>query len=243
MPADWLDSLTTHVQHEWDKRGLAILLSRVPSLFEEDGFDPEDILQGRKLRPFLENETAGRFKVLQSEDHKIWGILPADASIAEPYSRYFPRSSGERPIRFAPAAWKAFTVPIPEGKRRLLFDEPSIAFQDCAPDDSFSNGYEIERRFVMVPEKTEDSDVHQATILSSIASWAAEQSVDPARFALGRKRAPVTKPAKAATARGSAAETALDQFLALLQPGELTRIALPLDVVARLQSVKSTPEA
>ena len=244
MTANWLDTLAALVQREWDDKGQAILLSRVPSLFEDEGFDPEDILQGRKLRPFLENETEGRFRVLRSDDQKIvWGLLPATAQISEPYTRYFPKSSSDRPIRFAPSAWKAFTLAIPEGQRRWLFDQPSIRFEDFASDEAAVDGHEVERRFVTVSERSEDDEVHRATVLSSIAAWAAEKSIDPSRFALGRKRAPVSKAAQPSPAPGSTGATALDQLLSLLQPGELTRISLPLDVVARLRSATQAPSA
>lgn len=247
MAADWLDTLTSIVETQWKDEGFAVLLSRVPALLEGEGFDLQAILQGRKLRPLLETEAADRLKLLQSEaSHMIWGIVPADAEVSAPYARYFRRQNRDRPLRFAPSAWKAFTLPIAEDERRWLFDEPTIHFEDRATDQAGQSGHEVERRFVVLPEsEKEEGEVFRARVLKAIADWASEQNLDPSRFALGRKRAPAAKPMPTPSPRSApfVAETALDQFIGLLQPGELTRISLPLDVVVRLRSVKLKPDA
>ncbi|MNS08994.1 hypothetical protein D3C72_404630 [compost metagenome] len=247
MAADWLDTLTSIVEAQWNDEGYAVLLSRVPSLLEQEGLDPQTILQGRKLRPLLLSEAAERLKLLQSEtNHIIWGIVPADAPVSAPFVRYFRPSAADRPLRFAPSAWKAFTVPIAEDQRRWLFDEPAIYFEDRQSEEAGDGGHEVERRFIVRPqEDTEESEVFRARVVATIGAWAAEQDVDPSRFALGRRRAPATKPSPTPPPHPvpSLSATALDQLISLLQPGELTRITMPLDVVARLRSVKLKPDA
>jgi hypothetical protein len=234
MTDSWLDALSKLVEDEWNEHGYALLLSRVPALLGAQGFETETILQGRKLRPFLEAETAGRFRVIRSDPNSIiWGLVPATAEVSEPFARYFRRSSGPKPPRFAPSAWKAFTLPIPEGKRRWIFDEPSIHFRDEDSDVHPEGGHEIERRFIVsAGEEPEEGDVYRAAVVASIGSWGSETGVDPTRFALGRKKKPLAKPEQVRRSE----ITAFDQLVALLQPGELSRISLPLDIVVRLKA-------
>lgn len=240
MAADWLEALDSFVKAEWTDHGVALLLSRVPALLGSRGFEMEDILQGRKLRLFLETETEGRFKVIRNDSYAImWGLVPAEANVSEPYTRYFRPPSGVKSVRFAPSAWKAFTLPIPEGKRRWLFDEPSIAFADHPSDQPPEGGYEVERRFIAPLQEGVENEVFNTTVQALIASWAVEKRIDVSRFALGRKRAPIAKLQRASTPHvETEGDTALDQLLGLLQPGELARISLPLDVVVRLRSTR-----
>ncbi|WP_395944467.1 hypothetical protein [Brevundimonas sp.] len=244
--ADWLETLESLVKDEWKEHGVALLLSRVPALMAGCGFSMEEILKGRKWRVFLETDpqVEGRFRVIQNEGHSIvWGVVPADAQVSEPYSRYFRTRTSAKPIRFAPAAWKAFTLPIPEDRRRWIVDEPSIGFADHPAENVPETGYEIERRFIVPEETGGDNEVFKAEVQASIASWASELQIEVSRFGLGRKRVPVSKAQRPATiiAEGGA-ETALDQLIGLLQPAERTRISLPLDVVERLRSIRLASE-
>ncbi len=236
MTEGWLEALNAHVEREWTGSGHVLLLSEVPSLLTRDGFDMQAILQGRKLRPFLQAETADRFKLIQSDPTSIvWGLAPLHADVAEPFNRYFRRATGPKPLRFAPSFWKAFTLPIEEGKRRWVFDEPSIHFRDEDADSSPEAGYEIERRFIVPSEDgAATGDVYRSSVLTSIGSWGVEMKVDPSRFSLGRKKvhAPRSEPAASITEKNN-----LDLLLSLLHPTELSRISLPLDIVARLKGV------
>lgn len=236
MTERWLEALSARVEREWTDSGHVLLLSEVPGLLTRDGFDMQAILQGRKLRQFLQAETADRFKLIQSDPTSIvWGLAPLHADVTEPFNRYFRRATGPKPPRFAPAFWKAFTLPIAEGKRRWVFDEPSIHFRDEEADSRPEMGFEIERRFI-VPSEDEAAtgDVYRSSILTSIGSWGVETKVDPSRFSLGRKKVQASRldPATSITEGNN-----LDLLLSLLHPTELSRISLPLDVVARLKGV------
>lgn len=232
MPA-WLDFLKAECSQEWNTHGKALMLSRIPAVLTAGGFAMEEILQGRKLRPFLQSECGSDFQVIQSERISIvWGIVPIDAHVSEPFDRYFQRTDGTRATRFAPAAWRAFTLPVPAGKRRWLFDEPSIHFNDFDDDSPPVAGFEIERRYIV--EAVEGGDLDTALVLQRIAEWAAELRIDAQRFALGHKKSATPKADPAVNARG----TALDQLLKLMLPSELTRVVLPLDVIARLHTTR-----
>lgn len=242
MAADWLNFLTEHVEAEWKEYGFAVLLSRVPSLLERGGFEPEAILQGRKLRPLLEVQAAEQLKLVQSEINRIiWGIVPANAQLVEPYHKYFRRATADRPVRFAPAVWRAFTAPIDAGRRRWLFSEPTVHFDDRSAGDPGDGGYEVPSRSIMMPENNGGrSDHFSSKVTAAIYAWANESSVDVSQFSLGRRSGSATKPGLSPQAGSvpSSASTALDRLLELLQPAEMTRISLPLDVIARLRSAK-----
>jgi len=233
---DWRDVLKDKVQEFWDAGRRALVLSRVPALLKDAGIDIEPLLAGRKLRPFLASECGEGLQLVQSEKNPIiWGLLPATVNATPPYDQYLYRPTGERPRRFAPAVWRAFVTPIEAGRRRWLTDEPSVHFSDLPEDEAPTAAHEVERRFVV--DAVGDSEVDRALVISRIGEWAAEQKLDPTRFELGRRKPPLPQPDGARTrTRTDSAPNALDQFLGLLLPSELTRISIPLDVVARLRS-------
>lgn len=237
VDADWRDVLKARVQEVWDREQRALMLSRVPQVLKDAGIDAGELLQGRKLRPFLEAEGAGHFNLIQSErNHIVWGILPSAVAASRPYDQYLLRPEAERALRFAHAAWVAFTTPIEPGRRRWITDEPSVHFQDLAEDAEPGAGYHIDRRYIA--EGDARGEVGGAVVVARIGEWAAEQKVDPSRFALGRRKSPVPRGDRAQPV----GESALDQLLGILLPSELTRMSIPLDVVARLRSTKPRGE-
>ncbi len=219
---------------QWEKHGTVLILSQVPHVLESAGFDVKELLAGQKLRPFLQAKSEGHFQVIPNERNRtLWGLAPLSAELSAPFERYFPQADSARAPRFASSMWRAFTISVAPGKRRWVFDEPSIHFLDLdAEEPQPDSGIEVERRFIV--EATEGGEVETATIIQSIAKWGIENSIDTTRFAIGRKKLPSAKPA----ASNFQTQNALDQLIAILLPAELSRISLPLDVVARLKSTK-----
>lgn len=232
-PDQWKVVLRQVCQEAWDETGRAVLLSRVPSLLRNEGIDLAGLLAGRRLRPFLQTEGADAFQLLQSEANPIvWGIVPAAAEIKLPVDQYLQRadSTPAKAQRFAPAVWKAFTTPVEPGFRRWLLDEPSPHFRDLPDGQTAEGGKEIQHHLIAgVPA---GGEVDNARTLSAIARWSSEQRVDPSRLSMDRKRVRASKPEGASSSSG----TQLDELLGLFLPAELTRVSVPLDVIARLSN-------
>ena len=148
----WKDILLEASRQNFASSKQGIILAKVPSILYNSGIEKEEILSGgRKLRELLASEAQTHLRLIQNEDSPLdWAVLPADLSISEPYSKYFPQpkttDESVAPRRFISAFWQAFTRHIPNGHRRWLTRSPRLSFEDRIGGTPRADEIEIERK-------------------------------------------------------------------------------------------------
>ena len=161
---------------------------------------------------------------------------------------YLAKSKEERPPRYLPAVWRAFRVPIPEGHKRFLMNQPGrttrLREMDVASDNP-EYAIEVRRQDLAV------SDIHgelptPEAVEKALAEWRrinnvpleyltiskddphpAITGVEPA----GHNSRPATIPKPSLKANSVRSFDALEAGLSILTKEELARISIPADIL------------
>ena len=177
------------------------------------------------LGAYLRHRLADRVRVIHhSTNPAVAGAIPADAGIPEnaDFDILLDQTRGravEAAPRYHPAFWAAFRKPLDETSRRYMSVQPPPRFQDASPEDRPDGFVEITREYI-VGLDVEEREVHQR-----IQDWLAENGLDSGSFLSKSKAIAVHLPS----------DDLLGRLLLVLEPDELKRISMPLDVVLKLR--------
>lgn len=224
--SDFDNRIVQEVDRHWSDHGTPLLLSQLGNR------DSGDIARKAReeaggLAAYLRIRLADRVRVVQhSSKPVVVGAIPASvdedsiSSLDALLSRTQSGSSKAAP-RFHPALWSAFRKPLEETKRRYIRIRAPVHFVDATPDERPEDVIEVEREHIVGPSAEIADVVRQAQ------TWLAanENDVEPALF-LSQERS------------GSArlpADDLLGRLLLALDPEDLRRISLPLDIASKLR--------
>ena len=221
--ADLDERLVELVNQWWAEHGKPLLLSQL------GGYDNGKLgaaIKGkaRNLATYIETRLSDRVRVIRHEERpQVVGVVPADAEVARfGGATALLERTGNRPIgsvRFHRAFWAAFRQPLTESQRRYINLRAPVHFQDVPIDDPQpENSTEVDSAYIV---DTED----EVEVQGKINEWLAANGLDSAAFAVSKEQESKPLPAN----------DLLGRLLGALDPDQLARINMPLDVVDRLR--------
>jgi len=186
-------------------------------------------LAGKTLSAFIKENLCDELDVRASpHDAKTFGVVPKDgvAPDADPFKN-FGETHGRVEVvhensSLSNAARLAFTRVIPVGMARIVSVRPKFKFSDVDSALVPEGSLVIEAASVVGRLDGESDKLYEARVLSSIAEWAMRNNL--AMEDVNRKvvaRIP--------------AKCLLDAFIEAMTSEQLSRVSLPLDVVAVLR--------
>ena len=170
---DLAEKVLELVESHWTLQRRALVLSSLPRLLAELGFDVPTVLAGRKLTKALEDDVPGVEVVRNEMNPIVVGLVPTSAGVRAPFSEYFQPSGRVGNGKVPAALWRAFTAPISQGYRRFVTFDP-VRYVDlvdgaAAPSES----HEVPRAAV-IGESVEAGPL----TYNSIDNWLKENGID-----------------------------------------------------------------
>ena len=219
--------VTELVAAHWDEHGCPLLLSQLGSADQgEIGKSAKEL--STSLAEFIRNHAADRLRILSGSAHPlVMAAMPVDTEregdVDALLARTRQRSVTSGP-RFHPAFWAAFRVPLEEGCRRFMTAVPPLRFEDVASTESMRVGFvEVERQYVA------NAGADAADVGQRIAEWLAANGLSRESYLAPKQPSDRLPP-----------NDLLGRLLAALDPDDLRRMDIPLDIVAKLRR-QSTP--
>lgn len=214
-PLDLLDrQIVDYVRRHWDEEQTPLLLS---TLGGRDGIRERVKNESSSLAGYLRNRLASRITVIQdTANPTVLAAIPADATgdFNSLLEKTRGRHTGADVSHFARALWAAFRRPLDDTKERYVSVKRPIRFIDVAQEERPEGQIAIPREYI--------SDA--PGIYERIEKWIQENNIDRAPL-LFEIRASGKLPV----------DDVLGRFLLALEPEELARVSIPLDIVKKLR--------
>lgn len=223
-PSD-LDSRIVGLVHRcWDEHRMPLLLSRLGG--EHNGnIAREAKEQAGGLGAYLRHRLVDRVRVVQhSTKPALIGAIPSDADTggSGDFDTLLDQTRGHaRQItrRFLPAFWAGFRKPLDEASRRYMNVKAPVHFRDDLGDNQPDGFIEIQSEHVVGPD-AEDTEVQH-----EIEVWLANNELEPSSFLVTHTTEPTQLPS----------HDLLGRLLVALDPDDLKRLSMPLDIVNKLR--------
>ena len=219
-----IDHIASRVDAHWQEYAAPLLLSALGSV---DGgqIAQEAKLHSSSLRKFLELEAGDRVSIVQHPKMPtVVGVVPKKEATTDFHDWDFLQLSktGSKPqlARWHPAIWAAFRKPIPENADRYVLADEEVRFIDVEPSDEIPEGLRVYRSLIAGPEAPPQA-VHD-----KIMEWLDDNKLDISRFRLE---------SKAEKDEAFPRNDLLSKLIAALDPSDLQRTSIPMDVVAKLR--------
>lgn len=216
------------VREHWEAKREAILLARLGQAAIAAGISLREELGERKLADFLRRELAGEVEVEPCPNSpKHLQVRPSgqSPSVAQGVDGGGADQLGARLHR---ALWLAFSRPIPPGYLRRLQVEPFVRFWDLQPPLAEVAGrLPIGHDYIAPSADQLAPRLRDDVILENIRRWMRDNALDISKFESRWTSVHASKP-------GITTQNPLMQLIAALDEGELKRVTLPLDVIAKL---------
>lgn len=210
------------VQQHWQEHQTPLLLSRLGSADQGEVGRLARALSPN-LAEFLRGQVADRVRVVGGSDNPtVMAAIPTGISrsigVDELLKRRQERDT-TKPQRFHPAFWAAFRVPLNDTDRRYVSTRMPIRFHDSSLDEPTGSGFvEIDRQYIA------DSDADTVGVQELITAWSDANGLDLRTF-LSNKKTSFELPAN----------DLLGHLIVALEPEDLRRMSIPLDVVSKLR--------
>jgi len=221
---DLNDRIVELVDQHWEEHEMPLLLSRL------GGHDRGEIARlarqrANSLGAYLRQGLADRVRLIQhSERPVLIGVLPMDAKVEDDVDGWLEsaqgKSAGGAP-RYHPAFWAAFRKPLDEMKSRYISVSPPIRFQDTFPEDRPEGFVEI------APEYIADSEMDASAVLENAQDWLEDNELQTTAFL-------ASSPSSSPSYSHQGGDL-LERLARALDPNELKRVSLPLDIVMKLR--------
>lgn len=209
------------VHERWENQRIPALLSWLGSL---NGAELSRVTkdEGLTVKQYLTDRLSDQVTVVQHQErNELVGAVPLAVDVAaeggenDLLERVRRQETTTIP-RFHPAFWAAFRKPVENSKRRYVTNVEPIVFRDIsAHEEGF--GIEIGREYIIGLD-SEPSEVQR-----KIQGWIEEHEVDSEIYLIRRQE------------RSAESTDLLDLLLDSLEPSELERVTMPLDVVLKLR--------
>ena len=203
-----------YVRRHWDEEQTPLLLSALGGQVDIREHLKND---GRSLADYLLERLADQINVIRhTTNPTVVAAVPADASgdFDSLLEKARGRHAGADASRFAPALWAAFRRPLDDTKERYVSVKRPIRFIDVALEERPKGRIAIPREYI--------SDA--PGVYERIEKWMQENNID---------RAPLLSEIRAS--EKLPADDVLGRFLSALDPEELARVSIPLDIVKKLR--------
>lgn len=224
-----LDSrITNLVEQHWQENQTPLLLSRLGS--HGGGEVARQVrAQGKALGNYLRHRLTDKVRVIQhSANSTITGAVPASVApgIApdadeqnDALLEKTRQGSSATAPRFHPAFWAAFRKPLDESNKRYMSVEAPIRFQESSEGSRPDGFLEVPKTYIAT------SDVDDAQTLQNAEKWITENNL---------RKDTYLAPAKSKL-DSEHPQNLLDLVLFSLEPEDLSRVSMPLDVILRLR--------
>ena len=211
------------VQHCWDEHRMPLLLSRLGN-HDRGEIATRVRKYSSNLRSYLHNRLAGNLRVVQhSTRPELVGVLPlhAETGTNDDVDSVLEKTLKESVVtgpRFHPAFWAAFRKPLDGSNNRYMSTGTPIRFQDSPPADRPNDYVQITPEYVVGP------DAEYAEVQQKAQKWLADNMLHPTPYLSTGRSAISEQPSDL-----------LDRLLHALDPSDLERITIPLDIVLKLR--------
>ena len=215
LPLDPLDrQIVDCVRQHWDEEQTPLLLSTLGAV----GDIREHVKnEGSNLAGYLRNRLAGQIRVIRHTDNSaVVAAVPAGASgdFDSLLEKVRGRHAGADASRFAPALWAAFRRPLDDTKERYVSVKRPIRFVDVVQEERPEGQIAVPREYIS----------EAPGIYERIEKWIQENNI---------ARAPLLFEIRAG--EKLPASDVLGRFLLALEPEDLARVSIPLDIVKKLR--------
>ena len=210
------------VREHWDEHGDPLLLSQLGSADHGAvGRSAKEI--SLTLAGFLRDHVADQVRVISGSAHPlVMAALPFDIDQHVDVDNLLAQTrerSAAHGQRFHPAFWAAFRVPLDERSRRFLSTRAPFRFEDTTATEYDRAGYvEVERQHIA------DAESDAGDVQRRISDWLAARGLNSETF-LAVNSAGFDLPPN----------DLLGRLLVALEPDELRRMSIPLDIVSKLR--------
>ena len=212
------------VEQHWQENQAPLLLSRLGS--HGGGEIARQVrAQGKGLANYLRHQLTERVRVIQhSANPTITGVVPAGVASDtdeenDALLEKTRQGSSATASRFHPAFWAAFRKPLDESNKRYMSVEAPIRFQESSEGSRPDGFLEVPKAYIAT------SDADDAQTSQNAEKWIADNNL---------RKDTYLAPAKSKLDSGHP-QNLLDRVLFSLEPGDLSRISMPLDVILRLR--------
>lgn len=218
------DQIERLVQECWDERKIPILLSQLGGSADgEVGRRAKQ--QAGSLRVYLQDRLADRVRVIQHSDNPtVVGAVPVGAEVHDDnFDELLDRTwtkSEKTTFHFHPSLWAAFRKPLDPTRRRYMNVQPPLHFRDVPLESRSIDGTEIERECIVGP------DVEAVVVQQKIKDWLRENDLESSSVFYRRDKTRTTH---------LPSDDLLGRLLLALEPEDLRRMSIPLDIVSKLR--------
>ena len=233
---DQLESLrqlvSNVVAQHWDTNRSGILLSKLGQVVN---FKHHEEVRGVKLAHFVDHELVGLVQRITLPENPIVQVaLPSSVATDGDVRRFFPtalnKAAKEEIPRYAHAFWAAFYKPLPPDHRRWLSISPTVAFRDAnATEAPTGFPFEVPRQIIVDEATHPDPTTRSKVIVANIKPWLNSHGISIQEVL--ETHAYRSSGLHDTNARGS---SLLDDILAALSDADLKRVAMSLDIIAKL---------
>ena len=220
--SDLNDRIIELVQNCWDEHHKPLLLSRLGNL--DRGEIARLVRQySSNLRSYLHSHLADSIQVVQhSTRPELVAAVPSHAALdaTDDIDTVLEKTLNESiatATRYHPAFWAAFRIPLDESNNRFMSTRRPVRFHD-SPGDRPDGFIQIAPNYVAGP------DADYADVQKKVQEWLADNELQPTPYL--------------SAVRSSGSEQSvdlLDRLLHALDPSDLERITMPLDIVLKLR--------
>ena len=220
---DLNDRIRFLVEDYWTREKVPLLLSRL-GLQDKGEVSVRARQYAKSLREYLSHQLISQVQVIQhSKKSSLVGAIPACVNLDEQseLDLLLEKTQIESQLtipRFHRAFWSAFRTPLDESKRRYVNVHRPIRFYDLMTPESSHGHEEIDREYIVGP------DAEGTKILHTIQKWLRSKHLEMTPFLSSQST--TEQPTK----------SLLDRLLNSLDPSELARVTMPLDVVQKLRN-------
>ena len=209
------------VEEHWHEHSRPLLLSQLGSADQGDvGKSAKQL--SPNLAAFIRGYVSGVRIVSGSTVPPIFAALPAnigqEVDVDDLLAEKRRERSSVRVRRFLPAFWAAFRVPLDESKRRFVSTRAPVRFQDESDEVGRSGFVEVQRQHITT------GDADDAVVQQQISEWLQRNELNDEAF-LVASRSGTDLPH----------DDLLGRLLVSLEPDDLKRMSIPLDVVLKLR--------
>ena len=221
-PVDLDSRVVELVRQHWEEHGKALLLSQLGGQGKIGTFAKQE---AGSLAAYIRTRLANQVRLIQhTAVPELIGAIPADLELEKATDTDAllgrTRSQPTGSVRLHRAVWSAFRKPLEESKQRYLSRRPPFHFEDVPSGTELSDDFvEVSRSYVADPS----ADAPQ--VQREIDEWLTANDLDSTQFVVN----------KSARQESLPSDDLLGRLLAALEPDQLKRITMPLDVVDKLR--------
>jgi hypothetical protein len=231
--AELAGQILTIVSETFALQRRVVLLSYLGQALSKRGLDFRQILGEQKLAEFIKERLGDQIRIVPTPAGRlVLAAVPIEVVLEneiDPFglSRRAPAEGGhsfatqQKRELLVRDAWFAFSHSLESGKARVLRLEPHIEYQDYDPNSGDKpQGYDVPPDMI-VPLGSFSKGKRDELIYENVRAWAAQNDV-PFRALIE-------------THASGARRNSLDVILSSLSDSDLSRITMPLDLVAKLR--------